>query len=40
MTHVDKVTKVVSQLLDDKKRSVRKFARTCINEWQTVLNQS
>ena len=33
--HVDSVCKTVSTLLDDKKRAVRKFARTCINEWQT-----
>ncbi len=32
-SHVDRVCKSVSALLDDRKRSVRKFARTCINEW-------
>jgi len=36
--HVDRVCKAVTMLLDDKKRSVRKFARTCINEWQSAIN--
>ena len=36
--HVESVCKSVNSLLDDKKRTVRKFARTCINEWQTALN--
>ena len=37
--HIERVTKAVSGLLGDRKRSVRKFARTCINEWQSLLNQ-
>lgn len=37
-SHVERVSKVVSEFLDDKKRVVRKFARTCINEWQTSIN--
>ena len=31
--HVERVCRTVSKLLDDRKRVVRKFARTCINEW-------
>ncbi|TNV84344.1 hypothetical protein FGO68_gene12695 [Halteria grandinella] len=33
--HIERVTKAITPLLDDRKRAVRKFARTCINEWQT-----
>ncbi|CDW84913.1 dna repair transcription [Stylonychia lemnae] len=32
----ESVSKQSSKLLDDKKRIVRKFARNCINEWQSI----
>ena len=31
----ENVCKSASKMLDDKKRVVRKFARNCINEWNT-----